>query len=347
MNGAGEPMSWSWLALILTACVAGSAFFSGSETGLMSASRIRLRGRAQRRRDPRLRTLERLLLRLEDSILTCLIGNNLVNVLASAVATAALAARFGPDGRWLAALLVTVLLVVFGEILPKVFFREYPESMMTAASPPLRAVMLVVAPVRWAMRSYAGLLQRMLPGAAESGRSSLGREAVRALLLAHPQPQGEDQRFAGELDRFLALAHVPLHRIMLPLERAVTVARDDAVAACAEAAARSGHSRLPVRAGDGRALAGWLLARDLLLLPPQTPPEAPLPRELVRTCLLADQRLTPYELLAEMQWQRQQMAIVVDRGGAPLGLVTLENLVEAVVGGIEDEFDRPAAAAAL
>jgi magnesium and cobalt transporter len=164
-----------------------------------------------------------------------------------------------------------------------------------------------------------------------------------ALLLSHDLPAGQDRRFAEELDRFLALGQVRLQQIMIPRAAVVTLPASATVAECALVARRSGHSRLPVVEADGRVI-GWILARDLLFT--HVLPTAALPPGLLRSNLLADADLTPYELLEEMQWRRQQMAIVVDRGGEPLGLVTLENLVEAVVGRIEDEFDRPAAAPA-
>ena len=110
---------------------------------------------------------------------------------------------------------------------------------------------------------------------------------------------------------------------------------------CLAVAAESGLSRLPVRRADGRNLAGWLLVRDLLLrLSEPGDTGRRLPADLVRTCLLVDVRMTPHELFEEFHDRRQQLAVVVDADGEVLGLITLEDLVETVVGSIEDEFDR-------
>ncbi len=339
MNGAGAP-GWGTVALVTLVCLAGSAFFAGAETGVMSVSRIRLRHLARRGRVRHLAPLEDLLGRVEDTIMTFLIGNNLVNVALSAVWTTALGAWLGATGQWLALLVVALLVIGPGEILPKVVFREYPERAMLLVTPVVRAFMLLLWPARWALRNWTGLLRRLLPGGAASGNTVLGRETVAALLLAHPELAGQDERFAAVLGRFLALAHVGVREIMTPLAEVVAIraeaSRDEAVAV----AARSGYSRLPVLTAAG-GLAGWILARDLLF-----PAQAAVPGALLRTCLLVDEGMLPYELFEELRWQRQQLAVVVDRAGAPLGLVTLEDLVEAVVGRIEDEFDEPAQPAA-
>ncbi len=344
----GPPLAWDVVAAVTVACLLGSALFSGSETGVMSVSRIRLRHLARRGPVPGLARLEALLRRIEDPVMTCLIGNNLVNVWLSAVWTAALGARYGVRGEWAAGTVAALLTIVVGEIVPKVVFREYPERATLAVGPLIRGAMVLFWPARLVLRGWSALLRRLLPGGAPAGGATLGRDTLAALLLGHPELAGEDERFAGVLERFLALSSVRLRDIMIPLARAVTVPASADPAAAAVIAAESGYSRLPVAAEDGR-VTGWLLARDLLFPDAAAAPPGRgggLPPGLVRSCLYVDEALLPYELFEEMQGQRQQLAIVVARDGAPLGLVTLENLVEAVVGRIEDEFDAPAGAAA-
>ena len=148
-----------------------SAFFSGSETGLMSVSRVRLRGR-EYGRGPRGRRLDDLLRHIEDPIMTCLIGTNLFNVLVSAVVTAALTERFGERGEWLAVLIVATVVILFGEILPKVLYREFPERLTVASVPGIRVAMVLAAPVRWVLRGYSELWRRMLPTSAAATPST-------------------------------------------------------------------------------------------------------------------------------------------------------------------------------
>jgi len=334
-------LGWDLLIGFTVACLLATAFFAGSETGLMSVSRVRLRQLARRGPVPHLPRLERLLGRVEEPILTFLIGNNLVSVLLGAVLTAAFGARWGARGEWLAGAVTALLVITFGEIVPKVVFREYPERLTLAVTPAIRGVMFALAPARLVLRGWVALWARILPGGTAAGSAVLSREAVTALLLGHPELAGQDERFGDVLQRFLALGDRRLDEIMVPLARAVVVPPGTGLAGASSLAARSGYSRLPV-ADAGGGIAGWILARDLLLEAPDVPDgDAPIPPPLLRDCLFVDAGMTPYELFEEMQWQHQQMAIVADRDGRALGLVTLENLVEAVVGRIADEFDEP------
>jgi len=334
MNGDGL----SGTATVVTALVAlvFSAFFSGSETGYMSVSRARLR-RSGRASTPRGRRLEEQLGRIEDPILTCLIGTNLANVLGSAVVTAALTARYGQNGEWLALLLVSATVIIFGEILPKVLYREEPERLTLASVPLVTAFMTISGPVRVVLRGYTTMLRRLLPaGGADGGL--LDRRNLAALLLTNSMPTTGDRRFAETLDRYLRLAGMPLERISRPLAAIVTVGPEATVSECLAVAARSGHSRLPVTSEDGRTLQGYLSVRDLMFLPAEDQ-EMRVPRRLWRSFLLVDGRMSAYEVFEELRSRARQMAVVTDADGNPRGLITLEDLIETVVGSIDDEFD--------
>lgn len=333
--------------LTTTLVVAGaalvmSAFFSGSETGLMSVNRARLRGRAYGR-GPRARKLDELLGRIEDPVMTCLIGTNLANVLGSAVVTAALIERFGERGEGLAVLIVATVVILFGEILPKVLYREFPERLTVASVPGIRLAMILAAPVRWVLRGYSDLWRRVLP--ATLGGDTLDRRNVAALLMTNTLPTADDRRFADILDRYLHLATTPLARIARPVSELQTVGAEATVGDCLRAAAFSGFSRLPITSEDGRLLQAYVLVRDLLFLPREDHDQV-VPPHLRRSILLVDGRMDAYELFEEMRGQGRQLAVVADDNGNPEGLVTLEDLIETVVGSIDDEFDLAAAPAA-
>lgn len=337
-----DAPGWGTTVAVFLGALVLSAFFSGCETGVMSVNRARLRGRGLDR-GSRGRRLEDLLGRVEDPILTCLIGTNIANVLASAVVTAALTARYGDRGGWLAVAVVSTVVILGGEILPKVLYREYPERLTLASVPALRLAMVLFAPLRWVLRGYSALWRRLLP--AVPGGEALDRRSLAALLLSSSPPRPGDRRFAEALERYLHLAMTPLERLARPVPALQTVGPDATVADCLRTAARSGFSRLPVTSEDGRRVLGYVLVRDLLFLPRQEH-DQPLPPHLRRSILLVDGRLDAYELFEEMRAQGRQLAVVADPDGNPEGLVTLEDLIETVVGSIDDEFDLAAAPAA-
>jgi len=332
-----STIDWLQVSGIAAIALVISAFFSGSETGYMSVSRVRLRftGLADTSRG---RTVLQQLRRIEDSIMTCLIGTNLFNVLISATLTVALTEQFGARGEWLAVLLVSTLVILFGEIVPKVLYREYPERLMLASVPVIKGSMILVAPIRWLLRGYAAVWNRLLPSSGGI-RPSLDRRNLAALLLSNTVPSPDDQRFATVLDRYLELAGRRVGQIAGPLDSLVTVGPEATVGECLELAARTGFSRLPITREDGRRLHGYILVRDLLFLPAEDH-KLIIPRRLWRSFLLVDERMSPYELFEEMRSQDRQIAVVVESNGNPLGMITLEDLIEAVMGSIDDEFDH-------
>ncbi|MBU0741998.1 DUF21 domain-containing protein [bacterium] len=337
MHGSA-PLAWDLVVLVVAVCVLASGFMSGTETGLMSVSRIRLRFLELRREHARATELTRLLGRVEDPILTCLIGTNLFNVLGSAVLTVAFTARYAENGEVVAAAVESVLVITLAEIVPKVLYREYPERLTLASLPVLRVAMTMLAPVRWILMAYSRLLQALLPGRGAGESRALGRAAMTSLLSTHPVA-GQDRRFTEILDRCLALADLDLTAIMTPWPRVKKLPRTATLAECRAAAAEFGNSRLPVIEQTGSGVPGWLLVRDLLFVDPAAAWDD-LPPAMIRTCPYVDRSISPWALFEEMRWQQQQMAVVTDHAGNPLGLVTLEDLLEILVGSIEDEFDR-------
>ena len=339
LNGDGLfGMGALWMIGLGAFSLLLSAFFSGCETGYMSVSRVRLRHRPASD-SAAVRRLRSQLRRIEDPILTCLIGTNLFNVFFTALVTAELSARFGAQGEWLALGLVSFLVIIFGEILPKVLYREFPEQLTLASAPAISAAMGLLSPVRWLLRGYSSLWNRLLP-AKDSLRGNLNRRSLAALLLTNTVPNENDQRFAEVMDRFLELEGHPLSNSMRPLDSLVTVGPEATVAECLEVASKSGFSRLPVTREDGRDLQGYVLVRDLMFLSLEDH-EHILPRKFIRPFLLVDERMSPYELFEELRSQGRQLAVVADGIGNPLGMITLEDLIETVIGSIQDEFDPP------
>ncbi len=330
------PMPLAEVVVAGIACLVVAGFFSGAETGVMSLSRARVRRLHRSGRTARAGLLEKMLTGIEDTILSCLIGTNLFNVVFSALVTMAVTARLGPEREWFAVVLVSVLVILFSEILPKVMYREYPERLMLASALPLAVAKFLLWPVRKLLGLYS-LLWRKLLGA-DREAAGFDRRSLSALLLSYSVPGGHEERFARLVDRFLKLAGGDLAGIIRPLDRMVTVTPQTTVATCLELAADSGFSRLPVLGPGRTGPLGYVLVRDLLFLPRQVH-ALPVPRRLWRDILLVDARMSPYQLFEELRNQGEQLAMVADAAGRIQGMITLEDLIETVVGSISDEFD--------
>jgi len=331
-SGMGLGLS---LAIMVVGLVL-SAFFSGSETGYMSVSRVRLNrpdfaGKGQVRR------LLSQLRQLEDPIMTCLIGTNLSNVLITAVMTALLLDIFGARGEWMAMAVVSTLVILLGEILPKVLYREYPEKMTLASVRWINLAMLLFTPARFLLRQYSEFLKKVVPMEDDDGER-LDRSNLSALMLTSTVPAQGDKYFKTVLDRYLTLGRLTLGPIMQPIDLLKPIDPGITVGACLKEAARSGFSRLPMAREGEDGMLGYILVRDLLFLPRENHADV-VPHELWRSFLLVDVRMSPYELFEELGSQSQQLAVVVEPSGAAIGLITLEDLIEAVIGSVSDEFD--------
>jgi len=327
----------SWQLIVVSlGCLAMTAVFSGAETGFMSVSRVRLsRGnQGGRFATSKLRALLR---DIEDPILTCLIGTNLFAVAFTAVITAALSHR-GAHGELLSVAVSSVVMITFGEILPKVLYREFPERLTVATVPLVSVSMTVLTPVRRVLRGYTALWRGVLPQD-ESSHTGLDTQGLAALLRTRPGQGPDDQRFTQALDSFLRLAGLPLAQLMRPLDEVVSITAETSVADCLAIAARSGFSRLPIASAADGDLRAYVLVRDLLFLSRKDHARS-VPRKLWRTLLLVDERMSPYELFEEFRSQGRQVAVVADTRGRPRGLLTLEDLIEKVVGSVRDEFDQ-------
>jgi len=325
------------VTVVLLLALLGSAFFSGCETGLLSLSRVRLEARA-RRGDRRVERLERLRANLDDAVLTCLLGTNLSNIVVSVVTTALLTAWLGASGEGLAVLSASLVLVIFGEILPKILYRESPEQLTLATLDVLRGFRWLVSPLRWALNAYAAMVARVM-GDQATGVAELDRRGL-ANWLSRTHAERGEARFHRTMVRFLQLSTRRIDQFMRPAAEVVTVPVAGTLEAALEVAARSGHSRLPVLGTQGD-LDGYLLVRDLLLAEGRADRRQPVPQDLVRPLLLVDGAMSPYELFEELHARGAQLAAVVDGRGRALGIITLEDLIEKVTGAIADEFDPP------
>ena len=234
-----------WALILVLFGLGLSAFFSGSETGYMSVSKVRLRHQG-RDTTARGRRLLKHLRRIEDPILTCLIGTNLFNVILTAIMTMVLTDRYGQKGEWLSVILAATLVIIFGEILPKIMYREFPESLTLASVSTISVFMVAMAPVRWVLNGYTKLLHRVLPGGETSEHRGLDRRSLAALLLGNSVPSREDQRFTNALDKYLDLASRRLGGVMRPFRDVETITSQTTVQECLAMARRSGFSRLPM-----------------------------------------------------------------------------------------------------
>lgn len=338
---------WITTAAILLLLVI-SGFFSGSETALTASSRGKLKAQADRGDAGAARALE-LTEDNERMIGAILLGNNLVNILAASLATALFTRLFGDSGVALATLVMTLLVLVFAEVLPKTYAISNPESAAMRVARMLRYVVAVFSPVvnvvRFVVRRVLALFGISIDP--DSNIMSVHEEIAGTLALGHSTGSVEKEhrdRLLGALD----LSERTVEEIMRHRSQIETVNADDAVADIIAQCINSPHSRLPMYREDPENIVGVLYSRDLVREMHRLVTAADGDYAAISGLDLASLARPPYfvpdttpldEQMKEFLRLRRHFALVVDEYGALQGLITLEDILEEIVGEIEDEYD--------
>jgi Mg2+/Co2+ transporter CorB len=320
-----------------------SAFFSGSETALTAASRSRMHTLEQQG-DPRARLVNELFAHKERLIGAVLLGNNLVNITASALATSLMIGWAGDAGIAYATLVMTLLVLIFAEVLPKTYAIHNPDGFALSVSRSMRVVVRLFGPVTLAVQAVVGVTLSLfgvrLSTAPAPGQSE---EELRGAIELHTG-ESEEERHAREMLRsILDLAEVEVEEIMIHRQNMATIDVNQPASKLVEEVLSSPYTRLPLWRDEPDNIVGVLHVKALLRAVHSQPANLD---ELDLVAVANDPWFVPEttDLLSQLQAFRarqEHFAIVVDEYGEVLGVVTLEDILEEIVGDIADELDIP------
>ena len=321
---------------ILAICAVGSGFFSGSETALIGIGRERVHqvsslGRRGRRVAQLVADPERLLS-------TLLVANNLVNILGAAVATTLFISLLGEQwGPWVSTAVVTVVVLIVGEITPKTLAARYPERFSLAVAPMIWRLSLVLGPIARLFTSVTRGLLRLARIPADDDYRGVTEADIRALAELSAAG-GEIEAAEREIiDSLFTLADRPVRDVMTPRVDIVTLGNPVTIDDVRGAITNTAHSRFPVTGGDLDDLAGILYVKDVLRLPGE-----PTPKEissLIRKANYIPESAPILRVLQDMRARRFTFALILDEHGGIEGIVTIKDLVSELVGELQDEYD--------
>ena len=328
-----------WTALSILGLLGFSGFFSGSETALTATSKARMLS-LEKERDLRARRVNRLIEDRESLIGAILLGNNLVNILAASLASALFLALFGEAGVPIATLVMTLLVLIFAEVLPKTYALSNPDRMALAVSLPLRVFVAIFSPVVAAVQAVVRGTLRLL-GANVEGPVLSAHEEIRGHIDLHHQEGGVVKTDRDMLGGVLDLRELTVDDVMVHRKNLIMLDVDQPVDALVRTALTCPHTRLPLFKDDPENIVGVLHARDLARALHEAGGDAgqidieAIKREpwfVPETTELQDQ-------LTAFRQKREHFALAVDEYGALMGVITLEDILEEIVGDIEDEHD--------
>jgi CBS domain containing-hemolysin-like protein len=326
------------LVLLLVVLLFCSASFSASEAALLSINKVRLRHLMEQGDRSAVLTF-RLLTRLDHVIGTLLVANNLVNVAISAIGSWICISLFGQEeGLAIATAVVASALLLIGEVTPKMFAATHAELVAFLMVRPLRVLMAALYPVA-AFFTWAGrMLLRLLRVPARRRSPLVTEEEIKVMIQMGREAGVLAEEELRMLHRIFEFSDSLVEEVMVPRERIAGVDLAAKPEEALDVLIEEGHSRIPVYEGSVDRIVGVIYARDLLAMVRHG--GLLVLTDLIRPALFVARTKRLAELLGEFQRGQVQIAIVQDAGGSTAGLVTIEDLLEEIVGEIREDVSR-------
>ena len=318
-----------------------SAFFNGSETALTAASRARMHA-LENEGNRKAQLVNRLLRHPAKMIGAVLLGNTLVDILAASLASGLAVLLIGPAGVAYATAIMTLLIVIFSAVLPKTYALAFADRVALFVAPIMRVIIVLLSPFTAAIQFIVRQFLRLTPSKRDDAANILAaQEEIRGTIqlqtIGGAVPKGDAAMLGGVLDlRSLQVLDIMVHRTKMQ-----TISIDDPPEKVVEEVLKSPHTRLPVWKDEPENIVGVVHTKDLLLALSRSGwdvAKLDIPALAAQPWFVPDATSVP-DQLNEFLKRKAQLALVVDEYGEVQGLITLEDILEEIVGQIADEHD--------
>jgi CBS domain containing-hemolysin-like protein len=330
----------SWITveiLIISVLIVFSAFFSLSETALLSVNKIRIRHLAETG-NKSAKTLVKLLENPEQFLAAILIGNNIVNISASVLATDAALRFFGSSGIAIATGLMTLFILVFGEVFPKTLASRNSEYAALHVANPITVAIDILKPVVWFITTIVNSMIALFGGHERVKHPFVTEELIK-MMVKVGEKEGTIEKHERELiHRVFDFTNGKARGVMTPREKIVCIEESETLDTALELINKSGHSRIPVYRGNFDNIVGMIYAKDFLKFR-----DYELSRikvfQILRPLFVVKAGREISSLLKELQQKKMNISVVVDNDMKVIGLISIEDILEELVGEIFDEYD--------
>lgn len=316
-----------------------SALFSSAETSLSSLSIIKIK-QLKKQGVKKADLLNRLLDRSSEILSTILIGNNIVNIAATAIATELTLTIFsGKQATFLVTVVMTILILIFGEITPKTYSSYNPEKVAMWFGRPLEVLSIIFNPILVVLNKITKILILGLGGNVSNDRTTVSEEEIKTLVDVGEEAGIIEKQEKEMIESIFEIGDIKVTEVMVPRIDIVYLEKDVSIENAIEKVIKYGYSRIPVIGDSIDNIIGVIYAKDLLLWHLSDDKEGFNIKSLIRPAYYVPQSKKAIDLLTEMQFEKVHIAIVLDEYCGTLGLVTIEDILEEIVGDILDEYD--------
>ena len=312
-----------------------SAYFSATETAFTSLNRIRIKNKADAG-DEQAKKVLRLEQNYDNLLSTILIGNNLVNIATTAVATVLFVRLYGPYGATIATIVTTVVVLIFGEITPKSLAKEYPEKFAMFSAPLINALRIILMPLNWIFGQWKKLLNLVFK---TGGNQKITEDELVTIVDEAFVTGGIGERENELIQNAIGFSELEAQDILTPRVEIEAVEVDTDINEIDELFKNTGFSRLLVYEDDLDTIIGVITQKDFHNYIFQGEKTV---AEMVKPVIYVAESMKAADLLRKLQESKSRMAVVVDEYGGTSGLVTAEDIIEELVGEIYDDSDTVA-----
>ncbi|SHJ79398.1 hemolysin family protein [Paramaledivibacter caminithermalis] len=324
---------------ILIVLLSLSGLFSGAETSLSSINLIGIK-RLKKKGIKEAEILERLLNNASKMLATILIGNNIVNIAATAIATELTLKIFtGKQATFLVTVIMTILILIFGEITPKTYSAYNPEKIAMKLGRPLEILSIIFNPILIVLNKITRIIIRSLGGSISNTRTTVSEEEIKTLVDVGEEAGIIEKQERDMIESIFEIGDIKVTEVMVPRIDIVYLQEDDSFENAIKRVIQYGYSRIPIIGKSIDNIVGIIYAKDLLSCYLKNSKEEFDLKSLIRPAYYVPQSKKAIDLLTEMQLHKVHISIVLDEYGGTLGLVTIEDILEEIVGDILDEYD--------
>jgi len=315
-----------------------SAFFSGSETALFSLGSIKL-FQLKESNHPKAPLIQELLEKPRRLLISILVGNECINITASAIAASLCISLFGNQGKWIALAIMTPLILLFGEVLPKTIAVSNSKNFSLWVAKPISIFSKVIFPVRWIIRRVVDRIVLLFGKKKEREESIFFEEEFKELVEVGHQEGILEKEEREMIHKILRFGDTVVSSIMTPRSDMFTLSYDSDIDYTIKEVKDNHFSRIPIYKHEKNNIVGILNAKDLLTLTNKRDSDSTTIPSIIRQLYLVPKDKKVQEVFNEFQEKKVHLALVVNEKGNVIGLFTMEDLLEELFGEIYDEFD--------